>query len=445
MLTCTVGDLAPGEESVVDVQATVDAVAAATGSETHQLEVTKVETHLSVQAGQTATAQADCPSGYLATDGSVRLDDLDQGTGSIADTEVLTSTAADDGTGWIGTVRNPATGQFQGKVEAVCTSLRTVSGEDHQHALVVSAPVTSAVSAAGGVASTDLTCGPGQVAIAPGWRITDGGAHVTTTQRDGDLGGTGWTFGATIPDHVAATVSIRCLSTTLAVAQGHTHALQLRQLRDTVTVPAGQTVQAQLTCSDDAKGIVASWSVDPGLVSRGTDPQPKTRLFRFTNPTGTSLQARIGLLCLEQRTTAELGVAQVTNTASVSTTSTDASTDDDSASATFDTAPAGSSPVVVTSSRASLSDGARRVVLTLSADGTRRATVTLRAAASGGGVHRGDLLGRHALRLADGRHRVVVPLRAAVRDAVRSGRVQRVSVVVTTAPGARDTRVVRLH
>ncbi|GAA4107832.1 hypothetical protein GCM10022215_01100 [Nocardioides fonticola] len=444
VLSCLVGDLAAGEESTVDVQTTVDAVAAATGSETHQLDVTKVETHLAVPAGGTATAQADCPSGYLATDGSVRLDDLDQGTGSIADTEVLTSTATADGTGWIGTVRNPATGQFQGKVEVVCLSARTVSGEDHQHPVVVSAAVTSHVAAAAGIASTDLACGPGQVAIAPGWQITDGVAHVTTSRRDGDLDGTGWTFGATIPDHVEGTVSIRCLSTTLGVAQGHTHALRLTQLRDTVTVPAGQTVQAQLTCADEAKGIVASWAVDPGLVFRGTDPQPKTRLFRFTNPTGATLQARIGLLCLETRTTAELGLTQVVNTATVTTSSPDATTDDDTASATVDIAPASSGTVVCTSSRARVDDAARRVVLTLRAATAKRATVTVRAAGTGGGVHRGDLLGHRAVRLGAGEHRVGIPLRAAVRKAVRTGRIDRVQVVVRTADGASASRTLRL-
>ena len=101
-------------------------------------------------------------------------------------------------------------------------------------------------------------------------------------------------------------------------------------------MPAGQVVERKLTCPDHYKGIVAWADMDPGLVSLGNDPQPITRVFRFYNPTDGPLTARFGLLCVAIRTFGgNTGDDEVKNTASVSTSSPDASSGDNSDSATF--------------------------------------------------------------------------------------------------------------
>ena len=124
-----------------------------------------------------------------------------------------------------------------------------------------------------------------------------------------------------VDDTVTGTFSIRCLSTSLGTVQGHTHDLNFDELSDSVTVPAGETVERKLTCRDGYKGIVAWADIDPGLVSLGHDPQPITRVFKFYNPTAGPLTARFGLLCVSIRTRGadNPGDTQITNTASVTT------------------------------------------------------------------------------------------------------------------------------
>ena len=75
------------------------------------------------------TATADCPQGYIATDGSVRLDHVDQGAGTFEDVVVLASGVTPNGRGWTGTIRNDTAGQVQAKVNVVCMTDETTSGE----------------------------------------------------------------------------------------------------------------------------------------------------------------------------------------------------------------------------------------------------------------------------------------------------------------------------
>ncbi|CAB4695702.1 unannotated protein [freshwater metagenome] len=446
-VTCPIGSIAAGTSTTITLKATVDPIAgSADPTQSHQLDVTKVETHLGLPAGTTQTATATCPSGFLATDGGVRLDAVDQGTGTFADAVVLASSATADGTGWTGTVRNDATGQVQAKVNVVCLSARTVSGESHQHDVVVSAPVTSAVELSSGTHTVELTCAPGQVAVAPGWTFTSGSGQLRTSQRRTADGGTGWTFEIDVPASATGTFAIRCLSSTLAVSAGHSHDLSLQQLSGTVTVPAGQTVEAQLTCADDAKGIVASWSMDAGLVSLGNDPQPKTRVFKFTNPTGSSLTARIGLLCLSVRTGGELGgTRDITNTAVVTTSSPDATTSDDASSATFRAARTGGSGSVTPAPSALVASAGRLVKLAVSSTDAGSVTVTLLSRKRVGALRAGSVLARGTAYVEEGSSTLRLAVRSAAAGALRSGRVRIATVVVSTADGARETSTIRLR
>ena len=435
VVSCALGTVAPGATRTITLRATVTAVVSS-GDASHLLDVQKAEVHLAAAAHTVQTQVASCPAGYLATDGSVRLDGVDQGAGGFADVRVLESRATADGTGWTGTVENTTTGQVQAKVEVVCLSRSTVSGPDPQHQVVVSDPVTTTQSWGAGSWSAALVCGPGRVAIAPGWVFTTGHGDVRASERTAD----GWRLDVDVPESADVELSVRCLSTSLAVAGGHTHDLVLDQRVDTVTVPAGGTVKPQLTCADDGKGIVAGWSMGAGLVFLGSDPQPKTRVFGFTNPTSTDATAGIGLLCLSTRTTGSGTSGDVVNTATVSTSSPDASTADDTSSATFTLG----SPALVASSPRVAASGARLTVPVRS-DRARTVTVVVRAADGGAGIRRGELLGRATSRVAKGSHVVVVDV---ARDAVRAvggGRVERVVVTLTGRDGARSSRTVRLR
>ena len=447
-VSCDLGSLPDGAARTVTITATVDPVTASAAGAGHQLEVTKVESTLVAPPAATATATASCPAGHVATDGSVRLDAVDQGTGGFADVVVLRSSATPDGTGWTGTVRNTTTGQAQAHVEVVCAAARTTSDDGHAHALLVSAPVSTATTWTAGTWTVDLACGTGQVAVAPGFVLTSGTGVVRTSQRHG----TGWRFRVDVPESATAVLDVRCLSTSLDTAAGHTHDLGLVQLTGTVTVPAGGTAQGTLTCSDQAKGIVASSDVDPGLVPLGNDPQPKTRVFRFSNPTSGPLTARIGLLCLDTRTGPALTVSTVTNTAWVATSSTDATTADDSASASF-RATAGSGPVAApTFTVATLvrvaGEGARtRVVIPVRTAARQRLTVRVVAQQDvlGTSVRRGDVLSTGTVTVATGRHDVRLLLRGRAVSALAQGRTLRARLVVVARDGRQVTHAVRLR
>lgn len=438
-VTCALGTVPAGATRTVvlrvRVTATVD-----DGSPAHQLDVQKVESDLAVPAQSVGTQVAACPTGYLATDGSVRLESVDQGTGTFGDARVLESRATADGTGWVGTVENTASGRVQAKVVVVCLWRTTVPGVDPAHPVVVGAPVSTSQVWGAGPQTVGLACGPGQVPITPGWTFTAGYGVVRSSERVGD----GWYLDVDVPEAAALTFTLRCLSMSLGVAGGHTHDLLLDQRGETVPVPAGQVVRPQLSCADDdGKGIVAGWSMGPGLVSLGNDPQPKTRVFGFTNPTSTDATARIGLLCLGSRTSGALGVGQVANTARVATSSPDASTTDDSSTATVTITAASGSGVVASSPR--VSAGGTRLAVPVRSDASRRLAVTVRAAERGPGVRRGDVLAR--TRVAVGEGRQVVDLRV-VRSAVRAlrtGRVDRVVVVLVGSDGSRSSRTVRLR
>lgn len=446
-VSCDLGTVAAGTTRVVTIAATVDPVAASPSGLGHQLDVTKVETHLAAPAASTATASASCPAGYVATDGSVRIDAVDQGN-SLADVLVLRGSATADGNGWTGTIRNTTSGQAQAKVLVVCTTATTTTDDGHQHAVLVSAPHPTSTTWTAGTWTADLSCGVGQVAVAPGFTFTSGEGVVRTSQR----AGTGWHFVVDVPESASATFDIRCLSSSVDTAAGHTHDLGLVQLSNTVTVPSGQTVQVALTCGEQAKGIVASYDVDPGLLSLGNDPQPKTRVFKFNNPTSATLTARIGLLCLDTRTGPALAVSSITNTAHVATSSQDATTDDDSSSATF-TATAGSGPVTPRFSVAAptarvIGVGARtRLVVPIRTAATQRLTmrVVLLRRVPGTALRRGAVVASQAVTARAGRHDIRLVVRKRATTPVSIGRVARVRVVVLSRDGHREVRIVRLR
>ena len=139
-VTCEIGTLAPGEEKSYEVKVTVDPFGTADPSYDHLTDVQRVEAQIDLNAGEQKTVQVSCPSGFFATDGSVRIDHIDQGTGDWTAPQVLESRASSRST-WQGTVKNTATGRAQAKIFAVCVR-ETTSPNGHSHNLIVSDPIT---------------------------------------------------------------------------------------------------------------------------------------------------------------------------------------------------------------------------------------------------------------------------------------------------------------
>ncbi|WP_395692181.1 DUF11 domain-containing protein [Nocardioides sp.] len=434
-VTCLLGDVEAGKDASARITVLVDALPSSITGHDHQLDVTKIESHLSVLAGQTGSATTQCPGGYLATDGSVRLDHVDQGTGTFDDAMVLRSQATADGRGWTGTVRNDTTGQLQAKVNVVCTSDHTVSGEDHSHPVVISDSLTTTRTFATGEHGVDLACGAGTIAITPGFDFLSGDGTVTSRPIDG-----GRHFTVRTEHDGQVTLTARCLRTTLGFVRDHTHQLAVTELTGSAVVPAQGTIERSLTCRNGAKGIVAwvDYSGDP----LGTDPQPVTRLFRFYNPSDAALPVSYGLTCIDVRTSAgNQGSRDIENTARVSTSSEDTASYDDVATATVSVTPTGVRP----EGSAVVSDGPRPAVL-LAVDADLRRTVAFSVVATrrvpGTEVRRGTVLATSTVRLAGHGTTVRLPATAQARAALAGDRVHEARLVLRTA---RATQIRTVH
>ncbi len=270
--------------------------ASAAGEPPHLLDVEKVEAQIDLEPGQTRTVTLRCPSGYIVSDGSVRIDHVDQGTGNLASPQVLQS-RANTNRSWRVRVRNTATGRTQAKVFAVCLRRVTSSREGHNHRLVVGPRRTDRANLAPGLHEFVLACPAGRVAIQPGFRSSNTADLVYSQPQ-----GTGWRFVLDVKQPSRVLVSIRCLRQETSGRQGHRHDLRFERIERTVTVQPGRVKEAKLTCPDGSRGIVGGWDLDPGLLSLGNDPRPVTRAFKLFNPTFQPLTARLSLLCLGNRT-----------------------------------------------------------------------------------------------------------------------------------------------
>jgi len=488
-VTCEVGTVPAGQSRSFAVRVTVDPITSALDPNARMdLTVDKAETPFTIAKNGTSTVAAQCPAGWIATDGSVVLDSTDQGKGSFSDVDVLSSVSTVDGRGWTGTIRNTTDGELKGKVYAVCMN-GTVSGGGHSHQLLVSDPVT-AVRTTGQHDDVVVSCGPGRVPVAPGWTFTDGAGRVTGSVPDGSE----WRFRVDARRAAGVRLQVRCLSTTTSVTNGHAHDLELRQLDETVDVRRSQSTndvvkELRLQCGSD-KGIVGGVSYDPGLVSLGTLPQPVNRDYYFYNPTNGTLKARITLLCLGIRTGGELPVADVANTASIRTSTADASTADDTSSVTFRATPASgpvdpapapavqadpspaplaaspapasppaapAAPVApAASAKASILSSALRVT-----GSTSRATVAVpvrcakactgtaklvaTSALRSAGIKKGAVLATALVKLTAGKKSTLrLVAKGKVAKALKRGGVKRAKLVVSTGKGKQVTKTVRL-
>ncbi len=329
-VSCDLGALNPGQEVVLEVKVKVDPPTPTDPNLEHLLDVQKVEAQIDLEAGQERTVSVTCPSGYFVSDGSVRIDQIDHGTGDWTAAQVLSSEASSQDT-WRGVVRNTATGRAQAKIFAVCIKRTTNQIDGHTHDLTISGPVVVAETVTAGPREAILPCPAGTVAIQPGFSST-APADLVYSQPEGD----GWKFVLDVSAPADVTFSIRCMSRQTTSSNSHDHNLDLKRIWTEVTVQGGTVNEAQLTCPDGSKGIVAGWDLDPGLVSLGNDPRPVTRAFKLYNPTMGPLTARLSLLCLGNMTSGHnVGPTQIVNTAYVSTTSNDDNNANNQSSATI--------------------------------------------------------------------------------------------------------------
>jgi hypothetical protein len=263
--------------------------------------VERAEAQVSLAAGQSQAVALSCPAGEHVTQGSYSVEEVDQGTGTLASVQVTTSqsTSADS---WEYDFLNTATGQAQAKAFVICLPGATV---EHHHPLRVSALRSTTVALSPGDHTVDLSCGPDEVPVAPGYAIS--GPAIIYESGPGSEGG--WQFGVSAEGAATAALSVRCLSVWDAPANGtpdgEAQQLALSRQEEFVPVAAGATQEAQLSCGQEAKGLVLASSLGTGLVLLGDEPQGRSQELDLYDPTSEPLHATLFLICLGDRTSAD--------------------------------------------------------------------------------------------------------------------------------------------
>jgi uncharacterized repeat protein (TIGR01451 family) len=331
LISCAFGTLRPGEIRSV----TIDGRAAGApppprtpSHGDHLITVSKAESSIALNAGDTRPFDVSCGPGAIATDGSGRVESVDQGTGDLASVKVLEARATSLGT-YRFVLHNDATGRAQLHLYVTCLSGTTTGGDGPAHPLVTETPVTATATLAVGARQTiTLPLALDHIAIAPSYAVQSGVARLVASEPTTD--GLQLTFEVTQP--AVVTASMTPLLARLGEVAGHSHELIFHHIEDTVTVPAHGTVTKTLSCAQDAKGIVASFD-GPSV---GNEPQPKSRVFRLFNPGPQAVTAMVDLECVEDRTgPVERYRGVVTNVATATSTTADPVPANDSAFAQF--------------------------------------------------------------------------------------------------------------
>jgi uncharacterized repeat protein (TIGR01451 family) len=414
-VTCNLGSIAAGGSKTVTITVIADPIAGPGAvphpGATHHVTVSKEEQQVDLEAGQTRTVTLGCPAGAILTDGEIRVDHVDQGTGTLASVKVLSSRSTGIGT-WEAVVRNDATGRAQTKAFATCLSGTTEQADGHQHALVASpTTVTSTVAHAPGRHAATLTCPAGTLPIVPGYAYA-GGAAVLSGSEPTASPANSWTFTSDVTTATTATYSLRCLDRRVSTVDGHTHGLRTSHVVRNVVLPAGAVVEEQVHCADDAKGIVGTWLLPPGVLSFGNDPRPKTRAFKLFNGTATPQSAMVDLECVGDRVGEEeldgVDPLPVANTATVTSVEADPTPGNNTSTAGITVQP-GSSSAVVTP-KASAANG--KVTLRVLSSARGKGVLVLKA--------QGKVLARGTVKVAPGAGtRVTIRLTAAGKSAVQ--------------------------
>ncbi|MCW2968861.1 MAG: conserved repeat domain [Solirubrobacteraceae bacterium] len=421
-VTTSSSDTNHANNSAIDVMHVIDY------SHDHHITPYEVSADWDFDAGQTQTRTLNCNAGDHMTDGSMRVDNIDQGTGNLSSLTLTEEQSVNPGTGYEFTATNFASGRAQAKLFGACMPKRTEDansdhGVNHHHTIPFEPIQTSAATALpGGGASTTVVVHCNSPAFvspaAPGY-VLNGGAQADLVRSEPDnTAGPGWamTFISSQPGTV--TTNLRCLDRFIGTTLSHTHELWLSHPDTVVTVPPNYPAGGEfvISCSDEAKGIVASFNMPTGVTLVGDEPQIKSRVFKIVNTTGVNQSVHLDLLCVGDRTGTDPPPPVVPTAIAATAT------------------PAASGATVPVAMTCPTNGCSGTVQLTGAAGGSRAVTASSR------------VIGKaYFASYAKGRHVVRVPIAKAYRSAIRSGKLRTVTVLVKTGAKAAKHRTLRLR
>lgn len=344
---CAVGALAPGADATVQVVTTAKgAPPAPKGSELqHLIDVDKQERNRQLAPGERWSVDVTCPAGGIATDGSVRIQDInDQSWSQIDGVEIEQARAIALST-YRFVIRNATDKGVHIKPFVTCLDRQT-TGSDHVHPLDVGDLTfqTTGVLAAGQRQTLFFPGDRSHRAVAPGIETLDGVARLVASEPATVGGVEGWKLTVeAVSDGTRATVSLRSLSAYVTPAGDplHTHRMSFEHVASTVTLQPGE-VKKQIrvgsggnSCPVDHEGIVGSYDLPNGVVSLGNEPQPVNRDFDLYNTTDQVQTVTIDVECVSLRLESPVTVVEVENTASVTSITPDPVPTNNSSSATI--------------------------------------------------------------------------------------------------------------
>jgi uncharacterized repeat protein (TIGR01451 family) len=340
--SCTLASLGSGASVTYTFKATLDDTISTAGMPTpegHWVDVQKQETFADIPAGTDHGEYfAYCPVGYIATDGSLLLDAVDQG-GEYSDVVVdasQVSTRDDGAEGWRIKASNLGDYRAQGKVHVTCLKSTVNTSGGHTHALDFGTPSgeNHAIKVGNGaVTGHDFTytCPSGFTPFAPVYEVVSGVVTVRESWAEDNV----WHF---LVDHDEGTNAyfwVSCLAPKTASSNGHQATLALTTLDDTISVGPEQRREGVMQCPNGGNGIVGGYAgYDASVLSLGKQPRGNNYMFRFYNEDwDRAWNADIQVTCVGVRTTDEPTYYHVVNTAYVTTTTKDRSADDNASSA----------------------------------------------------------------------------------------------------------------
>jgi choice-of-anchor A domain-containing protein/uncharacterized repeat protein (TIGR01451 family) len=315
---CVAGTLVPGDGATFRIPVTVEAPSSPIGGGDDRITPYKVQSDWTLDGGASTTARLACNAGDLLGDGSVRIVDIDPQYGDDRGAiEVRRATATAPGT-FEAVLVNHGRGRAQGRLHLACLPAATDGGR----ALRTAAPVVTTATLPAGTHELPLACGTDRIAIRPGIDVVRGSARIVGSRATDD-GATRRLIVEVGPDDADLTVSAGCLERQTATDRGAVR-LGWTTISRTVVVPAGATVDEQLICGEQQKGIVAGWTLAPGVVQAGHEPQIKSRVFTLSNAGTAPQPVELQLLCLDDRTGPPTaiggGSAQLVNTVNATST-----------------------------------------------------------------------------------------------------------------------------
>lgn len=332
-LTCNAGTFPVGFSTKIYFKATLSNTITSDGlpkNTGHNVDVQKQEVFADLAANQTKSFSVFCPSGYLATDGGLLVDAIDQG-GFYSDLVTLRSRPTTSGglEGWTVRVRNLDDYRGQGKVKVTCLSEQTGTVNGHGHDLVVSAASGVAAPTAG--VAVARTCPSGYTPIAPWFDVSGGLATVQASYAQLNT----WVWIFDVEPGTVIDVGASCLAPETTSSGGHTAPLALTMRDSNIPVAADTRTEGVQQCGQLSHAITGGYrAANPALLSLGREQRGTNYMFRFYNDDwDSSWNTYLQVQCVGVRTADEKTYYTVTNTARVTTSAADRSTSDDTSSA----------------------------------------------------------------------------------------------------------------